>query len=93
MKNLAYALAILAAIFAVIAAFHRRKAKAAGTKPRRHNDRLPDRTVAPRHRFKSANAFDLRPLVQAGYDKAAAATWTALAFIFFAASIAAAWAG
>ncbi len=93
MQNLAFALAVLAAIFALTAAFYRHKAKAAGTEPSRGHDRVPERKFAPRHRFESANAFGLRRLVQSGYNATAAATWAAMALIFTLASIAAAWAG
>jgi hypothetical protein len=93
MRNLASALAVLAAIFALVAAFYRHKAKAARTEPSREHDRSLGGTSAPRHRFELANALGLLRLVQAGYDATAAATWAAMALIFMLASIAAAWAG
>jgi len=93
MKNLASALAVLAAIFALVAAFYRHKAKAAGTERSREHDLSLSGTSAPRHRFELANAFGLLRFVQAGYAATAAATWAAMALIFTLASIAAAWAG
>jgi hypothetical protein len=93
MKNLASALAVLAAIFALVAAIHRHKAKAAGTEPAREHARSNGRKFTPVDRFELANAFGLRRLVQAGYNATAAATWAAMSLIFMLASIAAACAG
>lgn len=92
MKNLASALAVLAAIFALIAAVYRRKAKMAGAPSRQHDRSLAGK-FAWRHRFESANALGLRRFVKAGYNATAAATWAAMALIFTLASIAAVWAG
>jgi hypothetical protein len=93
MKNLASALAVLATIFALIAAFYRHRAKAAGAEPARQHDGLLGGKSARRNRFESANASGVRWLVQAGHNATAAATWAAMALIFTLASIAAVWAG
>jgi hypothetical protein len=74
MKNLASALAVLAAIFALVAAIYRHKAKAAGAAPARQHARSNARKFAPADRFELANAFGLLRLVQAGYNATAAAT-------------------
>jgi hypothetical protein len=93
MKNLASAFAVLAAIFALMAAFYRHKAKKAGVGSPRQENRLLGRAFAPPRRPQSAKAFALRDFAQAGYNAAAAVTWAAMAVIFMLASIAAACAG